>query len=118
MWHLEHFINSLFDSYACVPVWHLEHFINSLFDSYACVPVWHLKPGLVAWFDSSWDPGIITVWIASWFSLIADELYLYRYVSVTFYGVGVYYRSPFLSFNIVKFTDRGGHVTYPPPIIL
>ena len=69
----------------CVPVSHLEHWINSLFDSYACVPVWHLEPGLIAWFDSYWDRWIETVWILVDF----DGLYLDRYVSITCYGVGV-----------------------------
>ena len=48
--------------------------INSLFDSYACAPVWHLEPG-----------GLCPV------TLTANGLYLDRFVSITCYGVGVYY---------------------------
>ena len=34
--------------------------------------------------------GIVAVWIVSWLTLIADGLYLDRYVSRTCYEVGVY----------------------------
>jgi len=37
--------------------------------------------------------GIVTVWIVSWLTLIADGLYLDKYVSRTCYGVDVYYTS-------------------------
>ena len=37
--------------------------LNSMFESYTCVPVWHLEPE-----------------IQLWMSLIADGLYLDRYI--------------------------------------
>ena len=44
-----------------------------------------------AWINSYRDRRIVTVWIMSWLTLIADGLYQDRYVSRTCYGVGVYY---------------------------
>ena len=43
------------------------------------------------WINSYRDRRIVTVWIMSWLTLIADGLYLDRHVSWTCYGVGVYY---------------------------
>ena len=34
--------------------------------------------------------GIVNVWVVSWLTLIADRLFLNRYISRTCYGVGVY----------------------------
>ena len=92
--------------------------IKSLCDSYTCVLVWHLEPGLIAcliamlvslcgittwiisFLDSYRDPPsgsgfdssrVVTGCIVFWLTLIAEGLYLDRYVSRTFYGVGVYY---------------------------
>ena len=56
--------------------------INSLLDSYACVPVWHLEHGLIV----CWIAMLVALcgifrarWAVSWLTLIEEGLCLDRY---------------------------------------